>query len=185
MFWDEICFFVPNIYDLFPSKNFITNSYCDFQIIPNIFKIGIQKSKISIEEHIVYNFPPLNFSPIASAMTANLQVLIWFMVYDLLCIWANFKKQKKIFVKREVGFTIIHMLSLLILIYFSILVCYPVTSLMHAKMDRTSGKPTFDRAFCLRMKSTLTKRGCHFKSSGYRVCKIKKYYVYTYKVLGL
>lgn len=27
----------------------------------------------------------------------------------------------------------------------------------------------FDRAFCIRMKSTLTKRGCHFKSSGYRV----------------
>ncbi|XP_055604606.1 protein trachealess isoform X2 [Uranotaenia lowii] len=26
-----------------------------------------------------------------------------------------------------------------------------------------------DRAFCIRMKSTLTKRGCHFKSSGYRV----------------
>ena len=48
-------------------------------------------------------------------------------------------------------------------------VCYPVTSLMHAKVDRNSGKPTFDRAFCIRMKSTLTKRGCHFKSSGYRV----------------
>lgn len=27
----------------------------------------------------------------------------------------------------------------------------------------------YDRAFCVRMKSTLTKRGCHFKSSGYRV----------------
>lgn len=26
-----------------------------------------------------------------------------------------------------------------------------------------------ERAFCIRMKSTLTKRGCHFKSSGYRV----------------
>ena len=26
-----------------------------------------------------------------------------------------------------------------------------------------------DRCFCIRMKSTLTKRGCHFKSSGYRV----------------
>ncbi|GFY39782.1 hypothetical protein TNIN_329281 [Trichonephila inaurata madagascariensis] len=25
-----------------------------------------------------------------------------------------------------------------------------------------------DRSFCVRMKSTLTKRGCHFKSSGYR-----------------
>ena len=40
---------------------------------------------------------------------------------------------------------------------------------MHAKTDRVTGKPTFDRAFCIRMKSTLTKRGCHFKSSGYRV----------------
>ena len=49
------------------------------------------------------------------------------------------------------------------------LVCYPVTSLMHAKTDRTTGKPSYDRAFCIRMKSTLTKRGCHFKSSGYRV----------------
>ncbi|XP_023222499.1 protein trachealess-like isoform X3 [Centruroides sculpturatus] len=26
-----------------------------------------------------------------------------------------------------------------------------------------------ERVFCIRMKSTLTKRGCHFKSSGYRV----------------
>ena len=25
------------------------------------------------------------------------------------------------------------------------------------------GKPNYDRAFCIRMKSTLTKRGCHFK----------------------
>ncbi|EAT46470.1 AAEL002343-PA [Aedes aegypti] len=35
-----------------------------------------------------------------------------------------------------------------------------------------------DRAFCVRMKSTLTKRGCHFKSSGYRVilllCHLRK-----------
>jgi hypothetical protein len=55
----------------------------------------------------------------------------------------------------------------------SFLVCYPVTSMMHAKVDRMTGKPTFDRAFCVRMKSTLTKRGCHFKSSGYRVRKSK------------
>lgn len=27
----------------------------------------------------------------------------------------------------------------------------------------------YDRCFCIRMKSTLTKRGVHFKSSGYRV----------------
>ncbi|KAF7489442.1 Protein trachealess [Sarcoptes scabiei] len=32
---------------------------------------------------------------------------------------------------------------------------------------------TFERQFCIRMKSTLTKRGCqHFKSSGYRVVNI-------------
>ncbi|KAL1402196.1 hypothetical protein pipiens_006194 [Culex pipiens pipiens] len=35
-----------------------------------------------------------------------------------------------------------------------------------------------DRALCIRMKSTLTKRGCHFKSSGYRVilllCRLRK-----------
>ena len=49
MFWDEICFFVPNIYDLFPSKNFITNSCCDFQNIPKILKIGIQKSKSQLK----------------------------------------------------------------------------------------------------------------------------------------
>lgn len=32
---------------------------------------------------------------------------------------------------------------------------------------------TLERQFCIRMKSTLTKRGCqHFKSSGYRVVNI-------------
>jgi len=56
--------------------------------------------------------------------------------------------------------------------FINFTVCYPVTSLMNAKVDRLSGKPTFDRAFCIRMKSTLTKRGCHFKSSGYRVSEL-------------
>ncbi|KAH1029460.1 protein trachealess isoform X5 [Dendroctonus ponderosae] len=41
-----------------------------------------------------------------------------------------------------------------------------------------------DRAFCIRMKSTLTKRGCHFKSSGYRVvlmlCKLRPQYVFPH-----
>lgn len=32
----------------------------------------------------------------------------------------------------------------------------------------------YDRAFCVRMKSTLTKRGCHFKSSGYRVTEFAR-----------
>ena len=32
-----------------------------------------------------------------------------------------------------------------------------------------------DRSFCVRMKSTLTKRGCHFKSSGYRVSSVTFY----------
>lgn len=36
----------------------------------------------------------------------------------------------------------------------------------------------YDRAFCVRMKSTLTKRGCHFKSSGYRVSKSQAFNLY-------
>ncbi|RXG70767.1 Protein trachealess [Armadillidium vulgare] len=41
-------------------------------------------------------------------------------------------------------------------------------------MTFTSSGPFkgFERSFCIRMKSTLTKRGCHFKSSGYRVVLI-------------
>ncbi|XP_015590968.1 protein trachealess isoform X2 [Cephus cinctus] len=42
----------------------------------------------------------------------------------------------------------------------------------------------FDRAFCVRMKSTLTKRGCHFKSSGYRVvlllCRLRPQYTFSH-----
>ncbi|CAH0561928.1 unnamed protein product, partial [Brassicogethes aeneus] len=41
-----------------------------------------------------------------------------------------------------------------------------------------------DRAFCVRMKSTLTKRGCHFKSSGYRVvlmlCRLRPQYTFSH-----
>ncbi|XP_059096323.1 protein trachealess-like isoform X1 [Tigriopus californicus] len=49
-------------------------------------------------------------------------------------------------------------------------VCYPVTSLMYVnKQNMNAPNASYDRAFCIRMKSTLTKRGCHFKSSGYRV----------------
>ncbi|XP_047102609.1 protein trachealess-like [Schistocerca piceifrons] len=36
-------------------------------------------------------------------------------------------------------------------------------------LSSSSAYKGLDRAFCVRMKSTLTKRGCHFKSSGYRV----------------
>ncbi|XP_058444636.1 protein trachealess isoform X2 [Malaya genurostris] len=46
------------------------------------------------------------------------------------------------------------------------------TVLKMAKETKPLPGETFegeDRAFCIRMKSTLTKRGCHFKSSGYRV----------------
>ncbi|XP_072742602.1 protein trachealess-like isoform X3 [Anoplolepis gracilipes] len=42
----------------------------------------------------------------------------------------------------------------------------------------------YDRAFCVRMKSTLTKRGCHFKSSGYRVvlllCRLRPQFVFSH-----
>jgi len=48
-------------------------------------------------------------------------------------------------------------------------VCYPVTTMMVNNKEDKHGKPSYERAFCIRMKSTLTKRGCHFKSSGYRV----------------
>ncbi|GLH01195.1 Protein trachealess, partial [Gryllus bimaculatus] len=41
-----------------------------------------------------------------------------------------------------------------------------------------------ERAFCVRMKSTLTKRGCHFKSSGYRVvlvlCRLRPQYTFSH-----
>ncbi|XP_071530647.1 protein trachealess isoform X6 [Panulirus ornatus] len=36
-------------------------------------------------------------------------------------------------------------------------------------LNSSSQYKGYDRAFCIRMKSTLTKRGCHFKTSGYRV----------------
>lgn len=42
-----------------------------------------------------------------------------------------------------------------------------VSSIM--TLSSTNAYKGLDRAFCVRMKSTLTKRGCHFKSSGYRV----------------
>lgn len=46
-----------------------------------------------------------------------------------------------------------------------------LSSVVAASMTQasTSGYKGYDRSFCVRMKSTLTKRGCHFKSSGYRV----------------
>nr|XP_018899813.1 PREDICTED: protein trachealess isoform X3 [Bemisia tabaci] len=41
-----------------------------------------------------------------------------------------------------------------------------------------------ERSFCVRMKSTLTKRGCHFKSSGYRVvlmlCRLRPQYTFSH-----
>merc|ERR1719394_1050588 len=62
--------------------------------------------------------------------------------------------------------------------------CYPVTTLMTNNQEDKHGKPNYDRAFCIRMKSTLTKRGCHFKSSGYRVVlllgKMRPQYSYTH-----
>ncbi|XP_037032208.1 protein trachealess isoform X5 [Bradysia coprophila] len=48
----------------------------------------------------------------------------------------------------------------------------------------TSSYKGFERAFCVRMKSTLTKRGCHFKSSGYRVvlmlCRLRPQYTFSH-----
>ncbi|XP_061392028.1 protein trachealess isoform X1 [Musca vetustissima] len=51
-------------------------------------------------------------------------------------------------------------------------------------MNSNSGYKGFERSFCVRMKSTLTKRGCHFKSSGYRVvlllCKLRPQYTFSH-----
>ncbi|KAJ9574545.1 hypothetical protein L9F63_008284, partial [Diploptera punctata] len=53
-------------------------------------------------------------------------------------------------------------------------------------MSLSSSSPYkgLDRAFCIRMKSTLTKRGCHFKSSGYRVvlvlCRLRPQYTFSH-----
>merc|ERR1719422_2220299 len=62
--------------------------------------------------------------------------------------------------------------------------CYPVTSMMINNREDKNGKPCYERAFCIRMKSTLTKRGCHFKSSGYRVVlllgQLRPQYSYTH-----
>lgn len=42
-----------------------------------------------------------------------------------------------------------------------------------SQISANGSNDTFERQFCMRMKSTLTKRGCqHFKSSGYRVVHI-------------
>lgn len=51
-------------------------------------------------------------------------------------------------------------------------------------LNSTSAYKGYDRAFCVRMKSTLTKRGCHFKSSGYRVvlilCHLRPQYTFSH-----
>ncbi|XP_054271415.1 protein trachealess-like isoform X2 [Macrosteles quadrilineatus] len=57
-----------------------------------------------------------------------------------------------------------------------------VSSLM--ALNATSTYKGLERAFCVRMKSTLTKRGCHFKSSGYRVvlllCRLRPQYTFSH-----
>lgn len=57
-----------------------------------------------------------------------------------------------------------------------------VSSLM--SLTSSSSFKGCDRAFCIRMKSTLTKRGCHFKSSGYRVvlllCRLRPQYTFSH-----
>ncbi|XP_037073264.1 LOW QUALITY PROTEIN: protein trachealess-like [Pollicipes pollicipes] len=51
-------------------------------------------------------------------------------------------------------------------------------------MDSNSGFDGLDRAICVRMKSTLTKRGCHFKTPGYRVvllqCRLRPQYAFSH-----
>lgn len=58
------------------------------------------------------------------------------------------------------------------LIFFLSFFRFAVSSSM--SLNAQSMYKGYERAFCVRMKSTLTKRGCHFKSSGYRVSETKK-----------
>lgn len=52
------------------------------------------------------------------------------------------------------------------------------------QLSNNSSYRGLERAFCVRMKSTLTKRGCHFKSSGYRVllvlCHCRPQYTFSH-----
>uniref|UniRef100_A0A224XJF8 Putative transcriptional regulator sim1 n=1 Tax=Panstrongylus lignarius TaxID=156445 RepID=A0A224XJF8_9HEMI len=58
----------------------------------------------------------------------------------------------------------------------------PVSTVM--TLNSSSTYKGFERTFCVRMKSTLTKRGCHFKSSGYRVvlllCRLRPQYQFSH-----
>jgi hypothetical protein len=53
-----------------------------------------------------------------------------------------------------------------------ILLCFSLVVATLMSLNSNSPYKGLDRAFCVRMKSTLTKRGCHFKSSGYRVSSV-------------
>lgn len=59
--------------------------------------------------------------------------------------------------------------------YYNIVI-FSVSSVM--SLSSTNAYKGLDRAFCIRMKSTLTKRGCHFKSSGYRVSTNTQTHIY-------
>ncbi|KAG1661011.1 Protein trachealess [Nymphon striatum] len=58
----------------------------------------------------------------------------------------------------------------------------PVTPISSIQNDLNKGQ--ISRSFCVRMKSTLTKRGCHFKSAGYRVvlllCRMRPQYSFNH-----
>jgi len=56
---------------------------------------------------------------------------------------------------------------------WSAVMCFALVSVMSPNPSKG-----YDRCFCIRMKSTLTKRGVHFKSSGYRV-RICHFHAYT------
>ena len=54
----------------------------------------------------------------------------------------------------------------------TVLFCFSLVVATLMSLNSNSPYKGLDRAFCIRMKSTLTKRGCHFKSSGYRVSSV-------------
>ncbi|KAG8186224.1 hypothetical protein JTE90_008751 [Oedothorax gibbosus] len=52
------------------------------------------------------------------------------------------------------------------------------------QLNSSNASASLQRSFCVRMKSTLTKRGCHFKSSGYRVVLVLSHLRTQYNFSG-
>ena len=76
--------------------------------------------------------------------------------------------------------------QLFLILSFSLFLISSLLLVLAASVMNPNPSKGYDRCFCIRMKSTLTKRGVHVKSSGYRVRigNVGLYTVYGIGVLG-